>query len=190
MGLARLGLRLVVGGLLAGHGLQKLRGSFGGSGLEGTAKMMHAIGMHPARQQAIAAGMSETLGGALTAAGLLSPLGPAMLTGTMAVAIDKVHKKNGVWASKGGFEYNVVIIAAAFLLASEGPGPYSIDALLGRERRGLRWGLLQLVLALATAAGAIAAGRRLAPVEGAPSEPEPTSAAQAGAEEAASSDSP
>jgi len=87
MASGRLVLRTVVGGLVLGHGLQKLRGSFGGSGLAGTEQMMGAIGMHPAKQQALAAALTETIGGGLTAAGLLSPVGPAMIIGTMAVAI-------------------------------------------------------------------------------------------------------
>src|SRR5487761_1322159 len=130
MASGRLVLRVTVGGLVMGHGLQKLRGSFGGAGLEGTEAMMKTIGMHPAKYQAWAVALSETVGGGLTAVGLLSPLGPAMITGTMAVAIKKVHAKNGVWVSSGGFEYNLTLIAAAFALAGAGSGPLSIDSVL------------------------------------------------------------
>ena len=63
MTLGRLTLRLTVGGLMMGHGLQKLKGSFGGPGLDATARSMGALGLHPARHQAWAAGLSETVGG-------------------------------------------------------------------------------------------------------------------------------
>lgn len=169
MTLGRLTLRLTVGGLMMGHGLQKLKGSFGGPGLEATARGMDALGLHPARHQAWAAGLSETVGGALTAAGFLSPLGPAMVIGVMGVAIHKVHWKNGVWVTSGGFEYNLTLIAASFLLATEGPGAISLDRLAGRHRAGLRWGLASLALGLGTAAATVDIAQRMAPREDIPS---------------------
>jgi putative oxidoreductase len=163
MASGRLVLRATVGGLMLGHGLQKLRGSFGGPGLEGTEQMMGSIGLHPAKHQARAAALSETIGGGLTAVGFLNPLGPAMITGTMAVAIQKVHGKNGIWAPKGGYEYNLTLIAAAFALAAEGPGPVSLDALFGQRRSGLRWALVALALGLGGAAATSAVADRMAP---------------------------
>ena len=157
-------LRVVVGGLVLGHGLQKLNGSFDGPGLEGTEQAMGAIGLHPAHYQARAAALSETVGGALTAAGLFSPLGPAMIMGTMLVAIKKVHAKNGVWVSKGGAEYNVTLIAAAFAMAAEGPGPLSLDGFVFRRNRsGLRWALVSLALAAGAAAVTLSVAERMAP---------------------------
>jgi putative oxidoreductase len=167
MASGRLILRTVVGGLMLGHGLQKLKGSFDGPGLAGTEQMMGSIGMHPAKQQAMAAAWSETVGGGLTAAGFLSPLGPAMISGTMAVAIKKVHGKNGMWITGGGFEYNLTLMAAALAIAAEGPGPISIDGILRKQRSGLRWGLLSLGIGLGAAAGALAVADKMAPGEGA-----------------------
>ena len=54
----------------------------------------------------------------------------------MLTAIRTVHGKNGPWASKGGYEYNVVLIAAALALVEVGPEPASLDAARGRERSG------------------------------------------------------
>jgi putative oxidoreductase len=158
-------LRTTLGGLMLGHGLQKLRGSFDGPGLEGTEQAMRAMGIHPARQQALAAALSETIGGGLTAAGLLSPLGPAMIIGTMAVAIKKVHFKNGVWVTNGGYEYNAVIIAAAIALAADGPGAVSIDGLLRRRRSGPHWGIGAVALGLAGAAATLAISERFTPAD-------------------------
>ena len=54
----------------------------------------------------------------------------------MLTAIHRVHGKNGPWLTNGGYEYNVVLIAAALLLAELGPGGLSLDAARGRERSG------------------------------------------------------
>ncbi len=172
-------LRTTLGGLMLGHGLQKLQGAFDGPGLEGTEQAMGAMGIHPAKQQALAAALSETIGGGLTAAGLFSPLGPAMIIGTMAVAIKKVHFKNGVWVTKGGYEYNALIIAAAIALAADGPGALSLDGLLRRRRSGLHWGIAAVALGLAGAAATLAVSEKFTPVEvvAAPDSPEAGDAA-------------
>lgn len=163
MSLVRLMLRSTVGGIMLGHGLQKLTGAFDGPGLEGTEEMMKAIGLYPPREQALTAAISETAGGALTAAGAMSPLGPAMIIGTMGVAIKKVHGKNGLWLTKGGFEYNLVLIAVSFALAADGPGALSIDRLLGSPRRGFHWGLVALLLGAGAAAATLAIADSQAP---------------------------
>ena len=52
-------VRVVQGSLMAGHGAQKLFGSFGGPGLEGTSGFMEMLGMRPGRPWAYLAGLSE-----------------------------------------------------------------------------------------------------------------------------------
>jgi putative oxidoreductase len=160
MRLGRLGARLVIGGLFIGHGTQKLFGSFGGPGLEGTEQMMSALEMRPTRQNALAAGVTETAGGAMVAAGLATPLAAAGLIGVMITAIRKVHLPNGPWAANGGYEYNLVLIAALAALADAGPGNISLDHLLGAEKSGTRWALLALGLGAAASTASIELGRR------------------------------
>ena len=145
MKIAKLLLRAIVGGLFVGHGTQKLLGWFGGRGLDATAQGFESMGMRPGRHHAIAAGVAETAGGATLALGLATPLSAAALTATMLTAITRVHLKNGPWATNGGYEYNLVLIAIALLLAEEGPGPLSLDAALGEERKGPGWGAFALV---------------------------------------------
>lgn len=145
-------LRLTVGTLFVGHGLQKLAGWFGGEGLKATGESFEQMGLTPGRPHAAAAGAAETAGGALLCAGLLTPLGAAMVTGSMAVAIHKVHAKNGLWVGDGGFEYNLVLTATAFALTAEGPGALSLDERLGTARTGMPVALAELVAALAGAA--------------------------------------
>ena len=61
--LGLLALRVGVGSTLVAHGTQKLFGWFGGHGLEGTAGGMAAMGFHPPKQSALAAGLGEAGGG-------------------------------------------------------------------------------------------------------------------------------
>ncbi|HEY2571485.1 MAG TPA: DoxX family protein [Solirubrobacteraceae bacterium] len=157
MKIGRLLLRTTVGGFFIGHGTQKLFGWFGGNGLEGTAEGFDQLGLRPAKANALAAGLAETGGGAMMLAGVETPLAAAALTATMLTAIRTVHFKNGPWATQGGYEYNVVLIAAALAIAELGPGPLSLDAARGRERAGPGWALAALVGGVAGALGAYAA---------------------------------
>jgi putative oxidoreductase len=168
MNFARLLLRLAVGGFFIGHGTQKLFGWFGGHGPEGTGQFFESLGLRPGKRQALAAGTAEAGGGALLAAGLATPLAASSLTAVMLTAIQKVHLKNGPWAADGGYEYNVVLIAAALTLAEVGPGAWSLDHALGLERSGTRWALAAL--------GAGAVGATLAANLGGAGEPSPDAA--------------
>src|SRR3954470_10646257 len=128
-------LRAVIGGLFVGHGLQKLTGAFGGHGLEGTGGFFETLGLYPGKHHATAAALSETGGGALLVAGAATPLAAATLTGTMTVAILKVHGQHGVWAQNGGYEYPLVLTAALFAITASGPGDPSLD----RRVWGVPW---------------------------------------------------
>jgi putative oxidoreductase len=166
MKLGRLLLRLSVGGFFVGHGTQKLFGWFGGHGLDATAAGFEQLGLRPGRRHALAAGAAEAGGGALLAVGLQTPLAASVLTATMLTAINTVHAKNGPWLSNGGYEYNVVLIAAALALAEVGPGPLSLDAARGRERSGSGWALAALITGALGAVGAhLAAEAQPAPAD-------------------------
>jgi putative oxidoreductase len=117
-------IRLVVGLTFMGHGAQKLFGWFGGYGIKGTAGWMESIGMKPGVLMAIMAGAGELIGGALFAAGVLTPVGAALIVITMLIAIFTVHGKNGYWVTQNGFEYNFVLLVVAIGVALIGPGAY------------------------------------------------------------------
>ena len=160
MGTGRLALRLVVGGLFMGHGLQKLKGWFGGPGLEATESMMESMDMKPTRANAIAVGVAETAGGALIAAGLATPVAAATVIGVMTTAVRKVHLKNGLWNGNGGYEFNLLMGVAALSLAEDGPGKYSLDAARGHVHKGRLWGLFAMVGGVAGSMAMVAMGRR------------------------------
>ena len=175
MALGKLVLRVVVGGLFVGHGLQKLNGSFGGPGLAGATGMMEALQMRPARTNALIASWSEIGGGAAIALGAGTPFAAAALIGTMTTAIRKVHYSNGPWNAKGGFEYNAVLIAVVTALADDGPGVISVDAIFGKAKWGFGWGLFALAAGIAGSTAAIESGKRVPvstddPAEGATAE--------------------
>jgi putative oxidoreductase len=123
-------LRLVTGGLLIGHGGQKLFGWFGGAGVEGTAGWLASLRLMPPRQWAVLAGVSEFGGGLLTVLGLLNPMGPILATGAMLTAWTKVHLGKPLWASQGGAELPLTNLAVLAAIAVRGPGKLSLDYLL------------------------------------------------------------
>ncbi len=157
MELGMLILQVTIGLLLAGHGAQKLFGWFGGHGLAGTTSWLAGLGLRPARFWALIAGLAEFCGGLFTAFGLFHPLGPLAIIAAMLMAIALVHWPKGLWISNGGGEYNLVLIAIAAVLGLAGPGPYTLDRLLGIALpqpqtfwAGLVVVLIGLLIALAT----------------------------------------
>ncbi|WP_425436349.1 DoxX family protein [Paenibacillus rigui] len=130
MGLGLLLVRLVVGLLFVGHGAQKLFGWFGGYGPKGTGGWMDSIGIKPGVFMAVLVGLMELVGGALFVVGLFTPAAGVLIALTMVGAIVKVHGGNGLWATANGYEYHLVLIAAAVGIALTGAGAYSLDALL------------------------------------------------------------
>lgn len=159
MDLALLVLRLVVGLFFVGHGAQKLWGSFGGHGPHGTAQFFESLGIRPGMRNALAAGWSEFLGGALLALGLLSPIGALLIISVMTVAVLSVHAKNGPWVTDSGYEYNAVLVAASFVMAAN-PGSWSLDAALGLDSiHGTAFAIGALVLGVLGGFLALTVGR-------------------------------
>jgi putative oxidoreductase len=162
MNLGRLIARVAIGGLVAGHGTQKLFGWFGGPGVSGASQMMGKLELHPPKRNAVAAGAAETTAGVLLALGALTPLAGALVTSTMVTAIRKVHGPNGPWIQQSGYEYNLVLIAVMAALVESGPGSPSVDRALGIEAKGSRWALAAIAAGAAGSTLAIEAGRRAA----------------------------
>jgi putative oxidoreductase len=165
MGLFRLLARLTIGLLFVGHGTQKLFGWFGGGGPEGTGQFFEQVGLRPGRRYALAAGAAEAGGGLLFAMGAAAPLAAAALSGSMITAIKTVHWEKGIWTSGGGYEYNLVLLAAVFGLTENGPGDWSVDSALGKERWGTGWALAALAAGAAGSAAMLAAAKHEAKQE-------------------------
>jgi putative oxidoreductase len=163
MTVAKTALRITMGLLFFGHGTQKLFGWFGGSGVDATASGFESIGLNPGRDNAVAAGAAEAVGGALLAAGALTPLAVGTLVSVMITAIRTVHYKNGPWNGDRGYEYNLVLIAALLTIAEVGPGSLSVDGLAGHEGGSVAQAAGLLALAAAGSFAVVEAGHRRAP---------------------------
>ncbi|MGH2686555.1 MAG: DoxX family protein [Actinomycetota bacterium] len=143
MDIGMLILRLVVGGLMFGHGTQKLFGWFGGGGVGGTKGFFGSLGYPAAGTLAVVAGMAEAGGGLLLGTGFLTPLGAAAITGVLFNAIVTAHWPK-VWNTEGGLEFPLAMATAAIAVAFAGPGRFSLDALAGWSLAGSTWGLVAL----------------------------------------------
>ncbi|MET9356054.1 DoxX family protein [Streptomyces sp. NPDC006617] len=123
-------LRLVVGLLIAGHGVQKVSFRLGGNGLAGGTEEFRRDGFRGGRLTALAAGASQIGSGLFLAAGLLTPLAAMAAMGVMTVAgTVKWHK--GLWVQNDGYEYPLVLVVVSAALALTGPGRWSVDRALG-----------------------------------------------------------
>jgi putative oxidoreductase len=148
LGLGILIARSTTGTLMFLHGCQKLFGWWNGPGLEGWTKHTEGMGMKPAGLWATVSALGEFCGGAMTALGLLNPLGPLAIMSTMVVAIRKAHWDKPVFVSDGGAELALSNMGVAAAVIIEGPGMYSMDRLIGWKIPG--W----MRLVLATGCGA------------------------------------
>jgi putative oxidoreductase len=124
-------LRLALGLTLAAHGLNKF---FGGGRIPGTARWFESIGMKPGKFHATIAASTETAAGLGLAAGLLTPVPAAGFVSLMIVAAWTVHRHNGFFIVKEGWEYNLVLALSAVAVATVGPGQLSLDRVIFGEK--------------------------------------------------------
>ncbi|MFD6530834.1 DoxX family protein [Streptomyces sp. NPDC060184] len=136
-------LRLLVGLLIAGHGVQKVSFRLGGNGFAGGTEEFRHDGFRGGRLTALAAGASQIGAGLFLAAGALTPLAAMAAMGVMTVA-GTVKWHNGLWVQNDGYEYPMVLVVASGALALTGPGRWSADRLLGTDP----WPLWVVVAAL------------------------------------------
>ena len=145
-------LRLVLGLTLAAHGFNKF---FGGGRIPGTARWFESIGMKPGKFHATVAATTEVSAGLGLAAGLLTPIPAAGFVSLMLVAAWTVHRPNGFFIVKEGWEYNLVLAVSAVAVATLGAGRLSLDWLIFGKNwlDGWQGLLLSVVLGLAGAIG-------------------------------------
>ena len=120
-------LRVVLGLTMAAHGYNKF---FGGGRIPGTAGWFDSIGMKPGMFHARVAASTEIAAGLGLALGLLTPIPAAGFVALMLVAAWTVHRHNGFFIVKEGWEYNLILAVAAVAIAGTGAGRYSLDHVL------------------------------------------------------------
>ena len=147
--LGTLVLRVGLGGLLVGHGSQKLFGAFEGHGLQGTGKWLESMGYRPGERWALMAGLGEFGGGLLTALGFLHPMGPMAAMAPMTVAWARAHGglSKPIWVTSGGGELPATNITIALALALIGPGKLSVDGVFGIRAHPLLAAMASAVIA-------------------------------------------
>jgi putative oxidoreductase len=123
-------LRLGIGIALAAHGYNKF---FGGGRIPGTARWFESIGMRKGTGVvcALMAASTEMGAGTLMALGLVTPFAAAGMVAVMFVAGWTVHRPNGFFSAKDGYELNFVFALAAVAVATVGAGRYSLDYGIG-----------------------------------------------------------
>ena len=124
-------VRIALGIVFIAHGGQKLFGWFGGKGLQGFTPMIVKMGLPPVVATLIAIG--EFLGGLGLLFGLLTRVAALGPLASMAGAVALIHAKNGFFLPSG-MEYALTMLLLSMAVLFGGPGRYSLDAALSRER--------------------------------------------------------
>ncbi len=139
-------LRLILGGIFVVHGYPKVFGGPGKTapaplrrylgpgfdqamergGIENFRKVVAGLGTPLPGVMAWVAALAELAGGALLMLGWLTRPAALALCGDMAMAISRVHWKNGL-VGQGGYEFALACLAGLLALLFGGPGAISID---------------------------------------------------------------
>ena len=132
-------IRVVAGGVMIAHGVQKLLGWFGGVGFTNTMQVFtHAIGV-PA-PLAFLVIIVESFGALGVILGCLSRIAAFGMVVDMVAAVLMVHIHFGFfmnWSGthKGeGFEYHLMMIAMSLVVMIWGGGAFSIDRALSGNK--------------------------------------------------------
>src|ERR1700738_1893697 len=100
---------------------------FGGSRLPSAGRWYDSLGIRPGIFHSGATAIVEVGAGLMFAMGVLTPLAAAGIIGIMSVAGIVVHRQNGFFITKEGYEYVLVVSLTAAGVAAIGPGRWSVD---------------------------------------------------------------
>jgi putative oxidoreductase len=121
-------IRVVAGGSLAMHGYPILFGD-----INGAAKFLASIGFENAVFWAYVVGAVEFFCGLFLALGFLTRAVAAPIIGFLVIAIVTYHWQFGFAWERRGIEYPLFWAIVVFHFLVRGGGPWSLDALIGRE---------------------------------------------------------
>ena len=132
-------LRLALAVVFVAHGLHKLSGLFAGpgvgeGGLDWTAATYAGMGLSPPLPLAVAAALTQLIGGLCLAFGVFSRWAAAAVLVYIAIGIWVEHAQWGFFLNwvqapgRGhGIEYSIVLAAALACVIGAGPGDWSVD---------------------------------------------------------------
>ena len=115
-------LRVVLGLILLAHGLPKVKN------LRQTADYFSSMKFRPGIFWAGLVAGVEIIGGAAIILGFFAQFFASLVLLQFAVILLIVKRKAGF---KGGIEFDLIIAATAFMIATSGAGPYSLDHYFG-----------------------------------------------------------
>lgn len=142
-------IRVSLGVVVGGHGLQKMFGWFDGGGIDGFAGALGSMGFTRGTTfLSWVTALAEVGGGALLILGLLTPVGASALLG---VALNIVYLQRGD-AFIGGWEFPAFFGAIALGLLFSGPGRIAVDVAAPWSRRPVPWGMAGLAMAVGMSA--------------------------------------
>lgn len=149
-------LRAGLGVVLIAHGLQKLFGWWGGSGLHGFKNALTDIGFQHADILAYVSAGGEIVAGVLLVLGLFTPIAAAgalafLINGLLASASARPRSDTFTYFLPDGHEYQISLIVMAVAVILAGPGRYGLDA-------GRRWSSRPFIGSFVALLSGIAAG--------------------------------
>jgi putative oxidoreductase len=121
-------LRIGLGVIFVAHGVQKLFGWFGGSGLESTASFLVSYGVTPGAFWAVVGGLGELAGGIALLVGFLTRWAAIGLAVRTVVALLLVNASGGFQAAQGGGEFPLALLAGLLTLTCTGAQHFALDA--------------------------------------------------------------
>lgn len=144
-------LRVAVGALFIGHGLQKVFGWWGGPGLNGFRDSLTDVGFRNADILTYVAAVGQIAAGVLLVLGLFTPIVAAGALGYLvttilaeaAIAHDEARLSAFL---TDGHEYLIVLLCTVAAIILIGPGRYGLDAGRGWARRPFLGSIAALVL--------------------------------------------
>jgi putative oxidoreductase len=122
-------LRVVTGLLFVYHGYVKIFVM----GMMGTAGFFSKVGIPAPEAMAYLVAYGELLGGIALILGVLTHWVAKLNILIMLGAIYFVHLANGYDGSKGGYEYQLLILAVSIFFAAYGPGKYNLEKCIKRN---------------------------------------------------------
>jgi len=133
-------LRGMLGAIFLYHGAQMLFGAFGGNGFDATAaRIQDYLGFRPGTLFAVVFGGTVFLSGLFLFIGLFTR--PASIPAAVAAGLALFWKNwsETVFATPGDiFPYHLLLFAVALAVYFLGPGAFSVDRKIARERADAR----------------------------------------------------
>jgi putative oxidoreductase len=129
-------LRVAVGLALVPHGLRNTFGFFPNTGLRALnlsalARQLDDIGYRPGKLWAPMISFTQLIGGPLLALGLFTrPVAGVVLVFLLVTNVER-WRVGGYFWNQLGMEYTLMWTIATFCIFIHGPGPYSLDRILG-----------------------------------------------------------